>query len=301
MIAVMGATGHTGRRITHALLAAGESVRVLGRSEQRLGALTQAGGEIAVGDASDAAFLTDAFRGADAAYCLLSAAATAPDYRAAQDRMGEAIVKAIDAAGVRHVVTLSSLGAELSSGTGPIAGLHAQEQRLRALRRTHVLALRAALFFENFEERLPLITHQGICGDTLAPDLSMPMVGTVDIASVATEALLSRQWQGFGVREILGPRDLSAAQATRLLGRALGRHDLPYIQFSDADMVAAVMQAGLSESFARLYVEMTQAINARTVGSLEGRTTANTSPTGFEQFAEELAHRATLDHALEAR
>jgi uncharacterized protein YbjT (DUF2867 family) len=36
MITVMGATGHTGKNITAALLKAGEQVRALGRSESKL-------------------------------------------------------------------------------------------------------------------------------------------------------------------------------------------------------------------------------------------------------------------------
>jgi len=55
-IAVMGATGNTGRKITEALLRAGEKVRALGRSESKLAALKRAGAEVLVGDTNDAAF-----------------------------------------------------------------------------------------------------------------------------------------------------------------------------------------------------------------------------------------------------
>jgi hypothetical protein len=47
------------------------------------------------------------------------------------------------------------------------------------------------------------------------------------------------------------------------------------------------VQAGLSESFARLYVEMTRAFNERTIKPR--RTPENTTPTRFEDFADELA------------
>ena len=83
------------------------------------------------GYAADADFLVQAFRGADAVYTLLPTDRRSVDYRAAQDRRGEAIVKAISESGVRYFVALSSLGADLSTGTGPIAGLHAQEERLK--------------------------------------------------------------------------------------------------------------------------------------------------------------------------
>jgi uncharacterized protein YbjT (DUF2867 family) len=150
MITVMGASGNTGRKIVEALLEAGEKVRALGRSESKLAALKRAGAEIVTGDATDSAFLSRTFRGADAVYTLLPTDRAARDYRAEQDRQGEAIVRAIRDSGVRHVVALSSLGADLSEDTGVIVGLHAQEERLKRLERANVVLLRPVSFFENF-------------------------------------------------------------------------------------------------------------------------------------------------------
>jgi uncharacterized protein YbjT (DUF2867 family) len=289
MITVMGATGHTGKKITEALLRAGEKVRALGRSESKLAELKSAGAEVLGGDAADTAFLAKAFRGADAVYTLLPTDRHSPDYRAEQDRQGEAIVKAIRESGVRYVVALSSLGADLSEGTGLIAGLHAQEERLTRIEGTNVLLLRPVSFFENFYDALALIKHQGINGDSVAPDLAVPMVATRDIADVVAKALKARNWKGVIVRELLGPRDLSYAEATRILGERIGRPDLKYVQFSYADEANALVQAGLSESFAGLYVEMTRAFNEGKVKPREGRNPENTTPTRFEDFAGELA------------
>ena len=72
MIAVMGASGNTGGRICEQLLMEGERVRALGRSAGKLAGLARGGAEVLTGDADDAAFLTTAFRGADAVYTLLA-------------------------------------------------------------------------------------------------------------------------------------------------------------------------------------------------------------------------------------
>ena len=287
MITIMGATGHTGKKITEALLKTGEKVRALGRSESKLAELKRAGAEILTGDTNDAAFLTKAFRGADAVYTLLPTDPRAPDYRAEQDRQGEAIVKAIRESGVQYVVALSSAGAELSSGTGPIAGLHAQEQRLKQLKGVNVLLLRPVSFFENFYEAIGLIKREGINGNSVAPDLPIPMVATRDIADAAAKALKARDWHGVVVRELLGPRDLSFTEATHILGKRIGKPDLRYVQFSDEDQARALVQAGMSQSFADLYVEMTRAFNSGTIKPQ--RTAQNTTPTRFESFASELA------------
>jgi uncharacterized protein YbjT (DUF2867 family) len=287
MITIMGATGHTGKKITEALLQAGEKVRALGRSENKLTELKRASAEVLAGDTNDAAFLTKAFRGADAVYTLLPTDPHAPDYRAEQDRQGEAIVKAIRDSGVRYVVALSSLGADLATGTGVIAGLHAQEERLKQLKGVNVLLLRPVSFFENFSNSLGLIKHEGINGDSVEPDLAIPMVATRDIAEVAAKALKTRDWKGVVVRELLGPRDLSYSEATHIIGERIGKPGLQYVQFSYEDEARALVQAGMSLSFANLYVEMTRAFNAGVIKPR--RTPENTTPTRFESFAGELA------------
>lgn len=126
MFTVMGATGRTGSAVTKHLLAAGERVRVVGRSAERLAPLVEAGAEPAVGDATDAAFLAGAFDGAEAGYVMFPYDPGTPDYFGEQRRMGAAV----EGAGLRRVVLLSSMGAELPSGTGFVSSLYEHEQRL---------------------------------------------------------------------------------------------------------------------------------------------------------------------------
>ena len=287
MISVMGATGHVGGEVARRLLKAGQKVRVLGRSQEKLAALT--GAEAFAGDASDAASLTRAFRGADAVFALLPPDLQSTDYRALQDRQGQAIAQAVRDSGVRFVVFLSSVGADQPSGTGPIAGLGAEEARLRQLAGTNVLALRPGFFFENFYGSLPVIKHQGVIADAVGPDVSLPMIATRDVAAAAAQALTARDWSGFVIRELLGPRDYTHAEATSIIGKAIGRPDLPYVQMPYADAVGALVGAGLSENVASTYVEMARSFNEGRVKSLEGRKASNTTATRLEDFAADLA------------
>jgi uncharacterized protein YbjT (DUF2867 family) len=111
------------------------------------------------------------------------------------------------------------------------------------------------------------------------------MIATRDIADAAARALVARDWTGLTVRELLGPRDLSYAEATRILGVHLGRPDLPYVQVPYADLARALVRAGFAEDVASLHAELARGINEGRVRSLEGRTAANTTPTRFEDFA----------------
>ena len=288
MIAVMGATGNTGRMISERLLERGAEVRALGRSADRLAGLVAKGAEAAVGEVADASYLSGAFRGADAVYTLIPPNLQADDYSAFQDQVGEAIVGAIKESGVGHVVFLSSIGADQPAGTGPIAGLHRQEGRLRSLEGVDVLSLRPGFFFENHFETLGLIKHQGINGSAIAPDTVLPMIATRDIAAAASEALIARNFSGFSVRELLGPRDLTMAEANGIIGDAIGNPDLTYVQFPYEDFEASLAQMGLPANIAALYTEMARAFNAGKVRTLEGRSEANTTPTSFETFAAEV-------------
>jgi uncharacterized protein YbjT (DUF2867 family) len=294
MITVMGATGNVGRKIVHRLLEAGESVRAVGRNPQALAELAAAGAEPRAGDAADAAFLTAAFRGADAVHTMLPYSQTAPDFHAEQAKLGEAIVTAIRSSGVRKVVAQSSLGAELPAGTGFIAAsLHPQEQRLRALEGVDVLFLRPTLFFESIVAAVGIVEATGVNVDVVDPDVALPMVSAGDVAEAAAAALRSRDWPHGDVRELLGPRDLTYTEATRILGAAMGRPDVPYVQVPGDEMAAALVQAGFSPDAAALHVAMGKAISAGTIIAHEGRTPQTTTPTRFEDVVSELLEEAS--------
>ncbi len=192
MITVMGATGNTGRKIAEGLLASGHQVRALGRSAAKLAGLEALGAEPLVGDTSDAGFLARALDGASAVYTLLPTDRQAADYADRQREEGEANFRAIRETGVRRVVQLSCIGAELSEGNGLIAGLHAQEERLKALSGASLYFLHPASFFENFYHSLDVIRHEGIVADSFEANLAIPMVASRDIAAAAVKALSDR-------------------------------------------------------------------------------------------------------------
>jgi len=289
MIAVMGATGHTGKKIAEALLGSGQRVRALGRSKSRLAPLSRAGAEVLTGDAADPLFLTRAFSGADAVYTLLPTDRRSADYFARQQQEGQAIADAIRKSGVRWVVALSSLGADVGEDNGLIGGLHKQEERLERLEGVNIAFLRPASFFENFADQLAAIEQYGVLADSVVPDLAIPMVATRDIADVAARALASRNWEGSVVHELLGPRDLTHTEVAALIGARIGKPDLQYVQLSPEEMRSALMQAGFSASFAELYLEMTRAFNEGRVQPRAGRTRDNSTRTRFEDFVEEPA------------
>lgn len=286
MITIMGATGNTGRVIAETLLKSGERVRVLGRSAERLKALQSQGAEVIIGDVTDAAHLTAAFRGADAVYTLIPPDPRSLDFRAQQHRISQAIIQAIQASGVQYVVFLSTI---VESKTCPAAGVLSHEGRLKSLGGVNVLALHAGFFFENHFLSLARIKDIGINGSPIGPDVPVSMIATRDIAEVAAWALRQRDFKGFVVRELLGQRDLTMKEVTQILGDRIGRSDLQYVQTSSADFIAGLVQMGLSQNFAEDVGHAFSGLNEGNSRSKEGRRPENTTPTRFEAFADVLA------------
>lgn len=291
MIAIMGASGNTGGAVADELLDVAEEVRVLGRSAERLDPWVERGAEAATGDATDAAYLTRAFQGAHAVYAMIPPDYSNPDVAGHYDRVATAIEHALRGSGAGSVVFLSSLGAEHADGTGPIKLLHRAEERLKALG-IHLLVLRPASFFENHLGSIALIKTKEVNGGAIAADVSLPMVATRDIGVAAAAALRGRHFRKTSVRELLGPRDFTMQDATRILGDAIGKPDLEYVQLPYDDYAKALVHAGLSESVAQLFAEMAQAMNAGRIRSLEGRSAENTTPTTLESWAQGVFARA---------
>ncbi len=288
MITIMGATGNTGRVAASSLLDSGKKVRVLGRSGERLQPFVNRGAEAMAGDATDAAFLARAFQGSEAVYTMIPPDLAAPDYRAHQTRVGEAITEAVRKSGVKNVVFLSSIGAQHKQGTGPIAGLHEQEERFKGINGLNAAFLRAGYFFENHFPTLGLIKQQGINGSAIRGDVPIAMIASHDVGEAAAAALMKLDFKGPTVREALGAADLTMERVTHIIGEAIEHPDLQYMQFPYDAALEGMKAMGLSESIASLYVEMSRGINDGLVVSTQGRNANNTTPTRFEDFAKEV-------------
>src|SRR5919109_3729875 len=145
MIAVTGATGHTGGATAEALLKHNEAVRVIVRDAAKGEPWKGRGADVAVASLDDIAALTRALTGSRAAFLLLPPAYGAPDLLGAQRVVADAIAAAVKRSDVGHIVFLSSIGAQQSSGTGPIRALNYAEQQLRLSGKPLTL-LRASYF-----------------------------------------------------------------------------------------------------------------------------------------------------------
>jgi uncharacterized protein YbjT (DUF2867 family) len=281
---ILGATGNTGSIIADTLLLKGKKVRVVGRDAGRLQRFVRKGAEAFTGDVSDVDALTKAFRGARAAYLLLPPITSRED----QERESDAIAEAATESGLRYAVHLSSYGAHVPEGTGPVTGLHSSEQKLNAIGGLSVLHLRAAYFMANNLAAISMIQGMGIFGHALRPDLKLPMIATRDVGDYGARRLLNLDFSGKQTRELLGERDLSMTEITAVIARGIGKPDLRYEQFSYDQMQRVLEQTGMEPKKAAVYVEMFRAMNAGVLAAQELRSVQNTTPTSIEKFVQDV-------------
>jgi uncharacterized protein YbjT (DUF2867 family) len=278
----MGAAGNVGSKVTGLLLETGEEVRTLQHARD-LTDLKARGAEVVTGDAMSVEDLRGFFDGAIAALVLLPENAADPRLVENRRAMSRAIRDALRASGVGHVVALSTVGAALADAPGPPGGLHGFERDLGELE-TNVLVLRSAAYMDYLLAALPMIQAQKVNGSAVKADVRFPMVATQDVAREAADRLRGRDFSGHEVKLLLGPEDITMAEATKAIGARLGIPDLPYVEFPPDGVKGSLVGVGMSEEVAGLLVEMQLALNEGRYFEGVRRTPESTTPTRLEDF-----------------
>ena len=287
MHVILGASGNTGYVAAQTLLSLGEKVRAVARNADKLEPLAAKGAEIFTADVTDTGALTKALAGGDCAYLMIPPNLSTADFRAFQERVTDSFVNAINRSRLSHVVSLSSVGADKASGTGPVIGLHNMEQKLNQTSVPNILHVRAGYFMENTLPQAGIIRMTGSCMGPLRPDLKVPLIASRDVGVFAAAALAKRNFQGKRTQELLGARDVDYNEIATVIGKAIGKADLRYIQPPNDQLHGAMMQMGMSGSLVDLILEMAGALNSGHMRALEPRSDKNTTPTAYETFVRE--------------
>lgn len=212
------------------------------------------GAEACVVSLDDRATLGEALRGCAGFFVLLPFDLTVDNLDEHADSLIAAIAGAVADERVPHVVMLSSGGADLAEGTGPIAGLHRLEEALRRTGTT-LTALRSGHFQEKVGDVVDVARESGVYPVFAASaDVPLPMVATTDLGRAAAEALQSPPGANETV-DVLGPA-YSERYVAAALGGALGQ-ELQIATVPEAAWAGALAEAGfrphIADSLAELY------------------------------------------------
>jgi uncharacterized protein YbjT (DUF2867 family) len=284
---ITGSIGHISKPVAQELVKAGKEVTIITSNPEKVQAIEAIGAKALVGSVQDKEFVTKAFHGAEVVYTMIPPIFKTTNWRASQLEVAVNYTEAIKANGIKYVVNLSSIGAHLAEGCGPVNAIHDFEQLLNQVEGLNVKHLRPSSFYYNLFNQVGLIKGGGIMGANYGGnDQKLALVHTDDIAKVALDELLNLDFKGNSVKYIVS--DIrTTKEITQILGKAIGK-EFPWVEFTDAQQLDGLLKAGVPETHASAYTEMGNAIRT---GKMQEEV-INLAPTGktkLEDFAKEFA------------
>jgi uncharacterized protein YbjT (DUF2867 family) len=284
---ITGSLGNISKPIVTQLTAAGQSVTVISSNPGKQAEIEGLGAKAAIGSVTDIEFLTNTFSGADAVYLMVPNDFSQTNMLDYQKQIGDQYLEALRRSGVKNVVLLSSIGAHLRKGAGPIDGLGYLEEQLASLENVNVKLLRPSYFYYNLHAMGGMVRQAGIMGSNFGG--TMALTHPNDIADVAVKHLLALDFKGQTVEYIISD-ERTSDEIAHVLGSSIGKPDVPWIPFSDEDALNGMLQAGLGRDLAERYTEMGKAFReGKAQEHFLQNKPAQYGKTKLEDFAKEFA------------
>jgi len=294
-IAVTTPSGHIGSIVADHLVEAGMEVRLLARRPEKLRHFVERGAEVVRGSQDDADYLTWTTHGVDALFWVTPPSYGSDNLRAFQNRLGRAAAEAIRRNDIPRVVNISSIGADLDSGVGPICGLHDVEGILNEACQ-NVTHLRPGFFFENYLWYLDSMKEHGCIYLPLSGSTTYPMIACRDIARAATDRLMDLHWAGQTTRELHGPTDLSMDEAAQAISDGVGSK-IVHVQIDNEAARLHMVATGMSDNACELMLELYEALEEGRLRPRQNRSLLTTTPTTLVKFAHQYI-APTLHHPI---
>jgi uncharacterized protein YbjT (DUF2867 family) len=289
-ITLTGSLGNISKPLAKQLLDAGHQVTIISSNPDKTADIEALGAIPAIGLVTDTDFLTKTFTGADVVYTMVPPNFGASNFRQYVGGIGKNYAEAIQRSGVSRIVNLSSIGAHLDEGTGPIKGSHDVETALNKLENVAIKHLRAPFFYINFYGNTDMIRYKGILGSNYDNNTRLVMVHPEDIAAVAAEEI-QQSITGKSIRYLVSD-DRTTGEIATILGTAIGKPELPWVEFNDEQAFNGMLQGGLPEEIARNFVEMGTAVRSGVLWQdYDLNKPTITSKRKLEVFAKEFAVR----------
>ncbi len=260
-ITITGSLGHISKPLTEILVKEGHTVTVISSNPEKKNDIEAMGAIAAIGRVDDAAFLTSAFTGADAVYCMEPPPGffdASVDVMKYYNSIGESYVAAIKASGVKRVVHLSSIGGHMSSGNGLLLFHYNVEKIFSQLPADiAVTTMRPVGFYYNLLAFIPAIKAAGVIATNYDATYKEPWVAPKDIATAVAEEI-TKEFTGRKVR-YMASDELTSAEIAATLGKAIGKPDLKWVKMSDEEQEKLYLSFGMTPQIAKGLTEMNAA------------------------------------------
>jgi uncharacterized protein YbjT (DUF2867 family) len=254
---ITGSLGHISKPIVKKLISAGHSVTVITSNSSRSGDIQTLGAKAAVGSLEDKSFLQNTFANADAVYLMIPPNfAPQGGFKEYQKKVTHNFVDALTSAKVKHAVLLSSVGAHIGKGTGPVDGLAYAEWHLSQVKDLNLKILRPSYFFYNLMGQISMVKNMNIFGANYGSTKEkLVLVHTDDIADAAAQELLTLKFKGKSIQYVASD-ECHPNEIAEVLGKAINKPGTPWVEFKDEDALQGMLHAGLNAEIAKGYVEL---------------------------------------------
>ncbi len=261
-----GSLGNISKPLAEKLVSAGHDVTVISSNASKTGQIEDLSAKAAIGSVEDVHFLSKTFTDADAVYTMVPPHFGATNWKKYIAGIGENYATAIKESGVKNVVNLSSIGAHMPEGCGPVSGLYFVEKALDGLDGVNVKHLRPGSFYPNFMNQIEMIKNMGIMGGNYGEGTTLVIVHPNDIAEVAAEEMKALSFAGKSIRYIVSD-EKTTTEVGAILGKAIGKPEIHWVNFKDEDTLNGMLQAGMPEEIAENFTEMGAAMRSGEMGA----------------------------------
>jgi uncharacterized protein YbjT (DUF2867 family)/predicted ester cyclase len=260
MILITGATGNIGRELVMQLAQTGKPfavmVRNAAKAQQMMGQVP--GIKIVEGDVNKTLTLPKALEGIERAFLL-----TPSDYRQVEQQRN--FINAAKAAGVKHIVKLSVVGAA-PDAPAQLMRWHAQSEReleQSGIAWTHI---RPHVFYQYWLQLVYPINMTGGFYASLKENVPLPAIDIRDIAAVAVRCLTEPGHEG-KIYRLTGPEALTNVQVAEKIGKVMGK-PVSYSYMPPEHTKAGMMQMGMQPWFVDFVVGMDEAYSTGNYGEV---------------------------------
>jgi NAD(P)H dehydrogenase (quinone) len=259
-VAVTGASGHLGRKVSDLLLDRLDpaDVVLLTRTPETLAALAERGAVVRHADFAEPSSLVDAFAGVDRALLI---SAVDLERRAGQHR---AAIQAAATAGVREMIYTSIPNPSESNPAAVTPSHRATEEALRDSGLAWTF-LRNNLYAEF---QIPVV-EQAIASGRLVTSAGTGRTAYVsrEDCAAAAAAVLVKEGHENRAYDITGP-DAISPQDLASLATELGNRPVEVVQVDDDALIAGMIAGGLPEAAARVVASFPAAARKGFLGSV---------------------------------
>ena len=250
-VLVTGATGNIGSQLVQRLTAHDElAVRVLVRDEKKAAPLKEAGAELVAGTFEDAGAVRAAVNGVDTVVLITSPNANASD-------QASAVLAAAKEAGVRKIVRISALKADVNGPTDNTRQHGRTENEIKASGLTYTI-LRPHAFMQNLFMAAESIANDGKMHFGVGNG-KLGMIDVRDVVDCTEKVVLSDEFDN-QIFELTGPQSISYHEVAKTLSEILGR-TIEYEPVPPEAVEQSMREMGIDDWFSQVMRDYSRAFS----------------------------------------